>query len=459
MWLVLAVMTLAAAGALVLPYLRTRREVAPRAAYDLEIYRDQLAEIERDHARKLIGDSEAQAARTEVARRALAADTAAKAGAPASPPRRSFAVVAVAGLAPVLAFGVYLATGSPELPGQPLAERLAAGQIQDQELITRLETRLREHPEDVQGWVLLARSYGSLGRFDDAVTAWQEVMRRSQTPEAFAGALGEAQVQAANGTVPPAALVQFEAALKANPADARARFYTGLAKEQAGESRAALQIWTDLAAMSPPDAPWMTLLRERIRAAASAAQVDPASIAPSAEAQEIARQTASSGPSAADVENAAKMSPEERTQMIRGMVEQLAARLEAEPNDVDGWRRLARARRVLGESDKAVEASAKAAALAPDRLDVQTDYAGLLFERLPKDGKLTPEFVGVMRHILDLDPNHGDALWFVGLSEAQAGNKMAAIALWQRLIDRLPADAKERKQVEAEIDALKQTPN
>jgi cytochrome c-type biogenesis protein CcmH len=459
MWLVLAVMTLAAAGALVLPYLRARRADAPRAAYDLEIYRDQLAEIERDQARRLIGDKEAQAARTEIARRALAADAAVKAGAAPPSQRRSFAVVAMAALAPVLAFGVYLAIGSPGLPGQPLAERLAAGQLQDQELLARLETRLREHPEDVQGWVMLARSYGTLGRFNEAVTAWQEVMRRSQTPSAFAGALGEAQVQAANGTVTPAALVQFEAALKANPADARARFYTGLAKEQAGENRAALQIWTDLAAMSPADAPWMTLVRERIRIAAAAAQIDPASIMPSAEAQEIARQTARSGPSASDVENASKMSAEDRSQMIRGMVEQLAARLEAEPNDVDGWRRLARARRVLGERDKAVEASAKAAALAPDRLDVQTDYAGVLFERLPKDGGLTPEFVAVMRHILDLDPNHGDALWFVGLSEAQAGNKMAAIALWQRLIDRLPADAKERKQVEAEIDTLKQSPN
>jgi cytochrome c-type biogenesis protein CcmH len=193
---------------------------------------------------------------------------------------------------------------------------------------------------------------------------------------------------------------------------------------------------------------------------AAQAKIDPASITPSAAAQAVAQQPQSPrGPGAADIAAAESMSPEARNSMIRTMVDSLAARLESNPDDLDGWLRLGRARQVLGENDKSVEAYAKAAALAPDRLDVQTTYANALFAQHRQGEKLAPEFVTVMRHILDLDPNYGDALWFVGLAEVEAGNRMAAITLWQRLLDRLPSGSQEREQVQAQIDRVKQATN
>jgi cytochrome c-type biogenesis protein CcmH len=472
-WAVLIVMTAIAASAVLLPYLRRRPAPAPRAAYDLEIYRDQLAEVERDQARGLIESNEADAARLEIARRALAADAAAKDAAPAAPSpapraRAPRLVLAAAAAAPLLAVAIYLGLGSPGLPSHVfMAAHVQRGE-QDAELVAKLEARLKEHPDEVEGWVLLARSYRTLGRADDAVRAWREAIKRAANPIEYASLFGEALVQAADGTVTPEAQSRFAAALTADPADPRARYYLGLAQAQAGESRAALQAWVDLVAISPPDAPWLPLVREGISRVAAEAKVDLASITPSPEAQQLAHQAPSAAPPAATAPpagmppNAAAiqaMPPEQRMAMIRNMVDQLAARLEGQPDDVDGWLRLGRARHVLGEEDKSLAAYAKAASLAPDRLDTQTTYAEALAGQLQPDEKPPENLIALMRHILALDPNNGDALWYVGMAEAEAGHHAEAIQLWQRLITQLPQGGKERDQVQGQIDQLKKQPN
>jgi cytochrome c-type biogenesis protein CcmH len=472
-WVIFALMTAAAVGALLLPLWRGSGHAMPRAAYDLEIYRDQLAEVERDLARGLIAEQEARAARTEIARRALAAGSPASEKPEAETPRRAAPVLALAaaGVAPLIAIVLYLQVGSPGLPGQPLASRIAQvtaeGARRDEELLGQLVARLREQPDDLQGWLLLARSYATLGRPQDAVEAWRQVRRIAPDRPEFAGALGEALVQAADGTVTPEALALFESVMRVDDEDPRGRFYVGMARAQAGDSRTALQMWTDLVAISPPDAPWLPVVRTQIARLASEAKIDPATLAPSTEAAALAERNAAAAPpqappaerpAGADAEAIARMAPEERQQMIRSMVDSLAARLETQPDDVEGWRRLGRARRVLGELDKSVEAYAKAATLAPRNIDVLSDYAGALFERVPRGEKLPEDFVAVMRRILDVDPNHGDALWFVGLAEAEAGRRAAAVALWQRLVERLPPGSKEHHEVQAQIDRLKRQP-
>jgi cytochrome c-type biogenesis protein CcmH len=96
---------------------------------------------------------------------------------------------------------------------------------------------------------------------------------------------------------------------------------------------------------------------------------------------------------------------------------------------------------MLGERDKARAAYAKAAALLPERVDVLSDYAGALLGDINGE-TLPPDFVAVMRRILALDPNHGDALWFTGLAEAQAGRKDVAAAHWEKLLARLPKESR-----------------
>jgi len=462
-WAVFMAMTLAAAGALLLPFLRRPPESASRSAYDIEIYRDQMAEVERDIRRGLIDETEARAAQTEIGRRALAADNASRAEVtPGRAPRGApLAALALAVAAPLGAFVLYLDLGSPHLPAQPLAQRHAGAQSdtrQDESLVAQLAERLKDRPDDAQGWTLLARSYGTLGRHDDAVAAWRNVLRLAPESNDARGGLAEALVQGAGGTVTPEAIRLFEAVTKADEREPRSRFYIGLAHAQAGEARQALQAWTDLAAISPPDAPWLEGVRAQIRRVAAEARIDPGSLTPSAAATSLAARDAAV-PGGPQAEAIARLPSGQQQEMIRGMVESLAARLEAEPNDIDGWRRLGRARKVLGEREKSIEAYGKAAALAPGRVDVLSDYAGALFESITPGDKLPPAFVDVMRKILDVDPNHGDALWFVGVAEAEAGRRAAAVALWQRLLDQLPAGARERQEVQEQIERLKREAN
>ena len=316
--------------------------------------------------------------------------------------------------------------------------------------------RLQQNPDDLEGWLLLARSLTALERHGEAVTAWRQAVRLSGNDAENAGSLAESLVQSANGVVTPEARATLERVRAAEPFDPRALFYLGLAEAQAGNAAAALQMWTDLIAVSPANAPWLSTVRARIRQTAAEARIDPATIKPSADAARFAAAASQAprGPSAADVEAMQRMPPEQRQQAIRGMVEGLAARLEAQPNDPEGWRRLGRAWRTLGERDKAKAAYAKAAELMPDRVDVLSDYAGALLDGVAGE-TLPPDFVAVMRRILALDPNHGDALWFIGLAEAQAGNKDAAAALWEKLLARLPSESREHAEVRQRLDSLK----
>src|SRR5216683_3328183 len=172
--------------------------------------------------------------------------------------------------------------------------------------VDALAARLKEAPGDPRGWLLLARSQASLQRWQDSAASYQRAMALTDSPEASAG-FGEMLVMAADGLVTPAARSAFAAALARDPDNAPARFYLALGAAQDGKASEAI---------------------------------------------------------AADIKALQAMSPAERQAMIRGMVERLAARLEANPDDEEGWQRLARAYAVLGETEKAAAASARAAAAA-----------------------------------------------------------------------------------------------
>jgi cytochrome c-type biogenesis protein CcmH len=357
LWFILALMTAAAVFAVLWPL---SRPVPVAGGSEVAVYRDQLAEIERDRAAGRIGAAEAEAARTEVSRRLLAAADAERdpAERPTTSARaRRIAAVAALVLVPLGGLSLYLALGSPALPGQPLAARLgqAPGQRSIETLVAQVETHLEKNPNDGRGWEVLAPVYLRAGRFNDAVKARSEGLRlNGETAERQAD-LGEALVAAAQGVVTADAAKAFARAHELDPTLPKARFFLGLAAEQDGRPADAAKRWRELVAEAPVGAPWAAFVREAL------ARVDPAAAA-SAPAS-----TAAPGPSTADVAAAAALSPEQRHEMVRGMVARLAARLRDNGGDLDGWVRLMRAYMVLGERDKARSALADARkALAGD---------------------------------------------------------------------------------------------
>ncbi len=382
-WIAAAVMTLGTVAALVWPLLRPGAGAADRAEVAMRVYKDQVAEIERDLARGLIDADQAAASRTEIGRRLLAAaEEARRADKRIGGFRRSPVVAgALALCVPLGALALYLPLGSPEMPAKPFASRTDTPDDSDHALtmVASLEQKLQRNPEDQEGWRLLAGSYMQMGRPADAAEAYRRAMALAPDDPNLPGAFAEALTMSEDGMVNPEARQAFERVLAARPEDPRSRFYLGLAELQAGQPKLAVERWAALMRDSPADAPWVGPLREQMADAAKQAGLDPAKVIPQpaaaaqvAEAPPATPAAGPRGPSAEDMAAAAQMAPEDRQQMIRGMVDGLAARLKDNPNDPEGWQRLARAYGVLGESAKAEEAQRNAAKYAAQAASTQS---------------------------------------------------------------------------------------
>lgn len=362
-WVIAALMTLAASLALMRPFLRGAGTADAVGEHDLAVYRDQLAELERDRAGGLIGEAEAAEARAEIGRRILRLKG--QGGGERKPAGRgrlpsAIAVAAILAV-PVLSWGIYGVLGSPGLPSLPLAARLAKDPAEASldELIARAEGYLAEHPDDARGWEVLAPIYARLGRFADAAEAYRKTIALAGSTAGREAALGEVLVGMGGGIVTAEAEAAFDRALALDEQDARARFYLAMARAQEGKAEEARAAWQEMAEKLPEDSPWKGAAHEALASLAGKSGAPEASAAP--------------GPSAEDIEAARDMTPEARRSMIEGMVASLDAKLRDDPADTEGWRRLLRSYVVLGRKNEAVEALARAtAALGPESAEAKS---------------------------------------------------------------------------------------
>lgn len=336
LWFVFALMTVAAIFAVLWPL--SRGTASKAGGSEAVVYKNQLAEIDRDVAAGLIGGSEAEAARVEIGRRLLAAvDTERDVPAQSNPGlRRSSAILALVGL-PVAAVTFYLALGSPQLGDFPLASRTRAADANQplENLVAQVEAHLEKNPTDGRGWNVLAPVLARLGRYDDAIRAFRNSIAHNGDSAERRSDLGEVLVGSAGGVVTSEAKAEFERAVAQNADDPKANYFLGLAAEQDGRNTDAASIWRDMLAKAPSDAPWRPLVQAGlVRVGGPAAPV-----------------------LSDDAMAAAKdMNEADRGAMIRGMVDRLATRLKQNGDDVEGWLRLVRAYMVMGERDKAVSA-------------------------------------------------------------------------------------------------------
>ncbi len=389
LWAGIILITVCTVMIIIWPLLRDRAgdHGAPdRTEYDVELYKDQLKEIDRDLDRDLLSTAQADAARTEIQRKLLAAaeggqstsfgSVVANGGSKIGAVVLSLFLIASAG-------GLYLHLGTPGLDNLSYASRDIkaeeakqqrpqsgqggqAGQAgqEMQALLDKLARRLEQNPDDVKGWLLLGRSMITRGRFNESAAAYKHAYALDPEDPEIAADYAEAMIFSAKGQINDDAYVLLKSALAKSPNNPKIRYYIGLRKAQNDDPMGALQDWTDIAAMSPDGAPWMPTVMRQINEAIKNTGIDPAAITPSKEALAFAKENGIStdispgapGPSREDMQAASQMSPEDQNAMIRGMVSRLAERLKDEPDDIGGWKRLARAYQVLGEENKAKDA-------------------------------------------------------------------------------------------------------
>lgn len=351
-WVIAAILTLGASLAVLLPLAGGTKGASAAGDHDLEVYRDQLSELDRDVARGLIQPAEAEEARAEIGRRILrlgGAEARPSATRRASVATRLVATIAVLAV-PLVSWGLYIKLGSPDLPSQPLAERLAKNPADSSvdELVARAEAHLAANPSDGRGWDVLAPVYLRLQRYSDAVSAYRNAIRLAGDSAARQAGLGEAIANAAGGIVSADAQKAFEAALKQDPANPKASFYLAMGLAQEGRTGEATAAWQKMLVALPPDSPW--------RGAVEQALADSAGKA-------VASGAPANGPDAQAVEAAQSMSPQDRQAMIETMVAGLDEKLKQNPRDVEGWMRLIRSYAVLGKADQARDALGRAVAV------------------------------------------------------------------------------------------------
>lgn len=353
-WIVSLPIAVIAAIIVAAPLMRRPAAALPASVNDAEVYRDQLAEIDRDQASGLIDADQAKQARAEIARRLIAASE--KTGQSGGGLSRGAAVGVILFLClfvPAAAGLLYLRTGNPAFPDLPLAMRMNEADPDINVLIAKTEAHLAANPTDGRGWALLAPIYMRRMRTEEAVNAYRNAIRYQGGNAELYGALGEAITAGNQGMVTREAGEAFAEAVKLDPTDARARFYLALAEGQTGDKAKAIADLEALAASAPKDAPWQEIVAAQISRFQS----------------ETANPAAPGNPSAADVQAAAGMNDADRMQMIRTMVESLDARLTDEPANFEGWQRLIRSYMVLGEPAKAGEALKRGLAAFPANTD------------------------------------------------------------------------------------------
>ncbi|WP_415403477.1 c-type cytochrome biogenesis protein CcmI [Tateyamaria sp. SN3-11] len=402
-WIITGCLTLVVVATLARAYMRGADDSRPPAAYDLDVYRDQLKEVERDLARGVVSQADAERARTEVSRRILAADAAMQQT--QTDTRRSGGAILVAGATAAALIGgtyaIYLELGAPGYGDLALKDRIEAAQIlrsdrPSQEsaeasvpdappppdvgpdyvaLVERLRTAVQSRPNDIQGFTLLSQSEARLGNFGaaHAAKAKEIELKGANATAADFSEYADLLILAAGGYVSPEAEQILERTLALDPTDGPARYYFGLMMAQTGRPDTALRVWDQLLREGPPDAPWIPAIEVQIEDMAMRAGVD------------YARPVIGTGrgPSAADIEAAEEMSPAERMEMIQGMVAGLSDRLATEGGPVEDWAQLISALGVLGRMDQAAAIFANAKEVfgtdpgAMDILNRAADRVGL----------------------------------------------------------------------------------
>ncbi len=387
-WVIAFLVALLITGFLGAPLLRRRQTDKPTAAYDLRVYREQLAGVDRDLARGVIAKADAERVRTEISRRILAADAQANHQSVASGPSRSVSAIAMILMAVILVGGtlvLYRQMGAAGFPDMPLSARLemaedmrtnrpsqpelesmvapvAAPALDESyaNLLRQLRDTVAGRPDDIQGHMLLAQHETNAGNFKAGYEAQKRVIELSgdaASAAAYAD-LAEMMILAASGNVSPEAEAALQQALERDPDLGPARYYWGLMLAQTGRPDLAYRVWADTLRTAPAGAPWANIIHGQIEELAYRAGVF--------NAPDLGAAPAAPGPSQEDMQAASELTPEERQEMILGMVNQLSDRLATEGGAPEEWARLIAALGVLGDTERAQNIRNEALAVFAD---------------------------------------------------------------------------------------------
>jgi len=317
-WVYAALLAGAALAFLLTPLVRARAGggvPVSRTASNLTVFRDQLAELDADLAAGSIGREQWEAARGDL-QRGLLEDVGASAVTAAAPAGRPIATAIAIGIAvPLASVLLYLGLGNPQGldPRKPDSAQGAAHQLspeQIESMVARLAKRLESNPDDSEGWIMLARTYGALGRFAEAASAYAKLESRfpqdAQLLADYADTLAMAQGQNLQGR--PEALVRR--ALQADGNNLKALALAGTVEFEKRDFAKAAEYWQRMLPLLPPDSDMLDSVRASIKEAQEKqGGVPRSSVAVAPEPRGAAAKSSAAAAKAASVSGTVKIAP------------------------------------------------------------------------------------------------------------------------------------------------------
>ncbi len=398
LWFVMLILCSATAVAVAYPLIRRFEGSGAVQGEDRAVYQDQLKEVERDLEAGAINPTEAASTKQEIERRIAKSAQGALAAKPLLNGWKTVALAAVTGLVVLGGVNLYWLLGSPDLPSTsnwPAAGQgaktqqqasaptqnsdssqvsaangmgaAAAGQVDA--MITQLQAKLQADPNNAEGWRMLGWSLFNTQRYQESADAYAKALVIDPNNSDYKSALAESLIQAAQGIVTPKAIGLIGEVLAKDPKEQRARFYDALSHEQSGDQAGALDRWMSLYADAAPDAAWRDDVKQRILDLGKATGRNVGSVL----AQPTTVVPAQQKPLGAD----------EKDAMVQGMIAKLAAKLDANPKDRDGWAMMIRSLSVTGDKKGAQDALAKALEIFKDD-KATTDGLNALAQSLDK---------------------------------------------------------------------------
>ena len=272
---------------------------------------------------------------------------------------------------------------TPASPPSPAASGSAQADVDS--MISSLEAKLKANPNDAEGWRMLGWSFFETGRFAESATAYKKATQLKPDNADYWSSLGEALVLAGAGDVPRDASAAFRKALSIDPKDARSRYFLGVEQDMAGNHKGAIESWFALLKDTPAGAPWESDVRKTIEQVAEKEKIDVKDrlaalkpLPPAAPTGPAAALNGIPGPTREQMAAASQLPSGQQEAMVRGMLESLSTKLQADPKQPDRWMMLIRSRMMLGQGREAAQALQQAIAANPAEKDRLVDAAKTL---------------------------------------------------------------------------------
>ena len=435
------VLTLALILWMTWPLLRQKpSEAISELQLNTAVHRDQLAALQADLDKGLITKEDFESSVDELQMRLLDDAESYKADVPPHKagfwsPRKTALLIALC--LPVLTIPIYLRLGTPAAI-DPVAEAQVTDQ-QIRQMVDTLAAKLQANPDNPKGWAMLAKSYKVMGRFEESRMAFERIGAMLETDPELLVDYADVLAVLANNQIEGKPLMLVNKALGLNPRHPMGLMMSGVAAYRRSDFLLAVQQWETLLTMLEPGSNDARQIEENIAAARRNGGL-------------LASNQPSSSPSNKMPPIPAGAAGNMTEDMINQMVERLAKRLQSNPDDLQGWARLARAYKVQGRLPDAIKAYERTGALMEGDADLLSQYADTLATQAQS---LQGKPLVLLKKALQINPKHPNALMMSAQAAYQSGATAEAIKHWETVLTVLPVNSPDYNLVQSELAAAR----